>query len=162
MFTDENVFTLQASDFNKFLEDHGIDLLTSEADGTGLRGLYDLTYKGQEILGEFLGGATFTQSGWNNYQGKSAMIAWDLVRPLVIYILMRDGATDIVSVRYSLKDRGYYANYIRAYTDVPSERVLADLEKINKICPEGVRRYWRSGTAKDGLRNQHMFSGRIE
>lgn len=144
----------------KFLEDHGIDLLTGEADGTGLRGLYDLNDQGQEILGEFLGGATFNQSGWNNHNGKSAMLSYAITKPLAIYILFREGATTVIDIDYH--GQGFYSHHLRAYGFVSQSDFDQEREKINRVYPEGVRIYWKSGTARDGLRNRHEFSGRVE
>ncbi len=42
--------------FYDLLKQHGITFLTSEACGVGLRGLFDLTPEGQELLEEALGG----------------------------------------------------------------------------------------------------------
>jgi len=145
---------------NKFLEEHGIDLLTGEADGTSLRGLYDLNDQGQEILGEFLGGATFTASGWNNHNGKSAMLAWTLARPLAIYILLREGYSHVVDVQS--RGAGYYSDHLLAYNVASWDTMNAEMEKIRKVFPDGVRIYYKAGTAKDGLRHQHVFSGRVE
>lgn len=144
----------------KFLEDHGIDLLTGEADGTSLRGLCDLNDQGQEILGEFMGGATFNASGWNNYQGKSAMVAWALMKPLAIYILLREGATRVVDIDF--RGGGMYSQHLRAYDVEDNDVFQAEMEKIRKVYTDGVRVYWRSGTAKGGLRHRHEFSGRVE
>lgn len=145
---------------NKFLEEHGIDLLTGEADGTSLRGLYDLNEQGQEILGEFLGGATFEAPGWNNHSGKSAMIAWTLARPLAIYILLREGYSHVVDIQY--RGNAMYSDHIRAYRDQSWDTINPELEKIRRIYPEGVRVYYAGGTAKNGLRHQHVMSGRVE
>jgi len=145
---------------NKFLEEHGIDLLTGEADGTSLRGLYDLNDQGQEILGEFLGGATFTASGWNNHNGKSAMLAWTLARPLAIYILLREGYSHVVDVQ--CRGAGYYSDHLRAYKDITWAAFNQEMDHIRRVFPDGVRFYYKSGTAKDGLRHRHEFSDRVE
>lgn len=149
---------IKVDEYNKFLREHGIDLLTSEADGTGLRGLFDLTEEGQEILGEFLGWATFNSPGWNNWDGKSAMLAWDMIRPLCIYIMMREGCKTVVHVS---ANEECYANYLRGYIDEDGTNV--EIDRMREIYgPRNIRVYWKSGTARDGLRNQHVMSGRVE
>ena len=154
--------------FDELLKQHGITFLTSEACGVGLRGLFDLTPEGQELLEEALGGMQASYPGWNDWEGKSAMLFYDMLRPLATYLLLRDGVDVVLDVNEETSI--VCANHLVAIYDIERDPngVITDpdyhvyLERANAIFEGKYRVYWRGGTARNGLRNQHVFSGRIE
>ena len=154
--------------FYELLKQHGITFLTSEACGVGLRGLFDLTSEGQELLKEALGGMEANYPGWNDWEGKSAMLFYDMLRPLAIYLLLRDGTEVVIDV--NVENNIVCANHLVAIYDLERDPngVITDpdyqeyLERAKAVLEGKFRVYWRSGTARNGMRNQHVFSGRVE
>lgn len=149
--------TVFVEDYTKFLRERGIDLLTGEADGTSIRGLFDLTPSGEELLGEFLGGAEFHSPGWNSGHS-SVLLPYEMTKPLVRYILLREGCNVVVQVDENTES--WYASYIRGYEGEQDE-IAIELDLVREL-HKSARTWWKSGTARNGMRNQHVFSGRIE
>jgi hypothetical protein len=155
-------------DIHELLKQHGITFLTSEACGVSLRGLFDLTPEGQGLLEEALGGMQANYPGWNDWEGKSVMLFYAMLRPLAIYLLLRDGADAVLDV--NVETGIVYANHLVAIYDLGRDPngVITDpeyqayLERANVIFEGKYLVFWRSGTARNGMRNQHVFSGRIE
>ena len=149
--------------FYELLKQHGITFLTSEACGAGLRGLFDLNSEGQELLEEALGGMQANYPGWNDWEGKSAMLFHEMIRPLTVHVLLGCGADVVVDIR--INDNNLIALY-EIIHDVDGN--IADpeyqkyLEALNRIYQGKFRVYWRSGTARNGMRNRHVMSDRIE
>ena len=81
----------------KDLEAYGIGLLTGESCAYGLRGLFDLTPTGAEIIASFFGlpesGSENFAEPWNNYVGgknsvASVMLPYSLFQELALYVLL--------------------------------------------------------------------------
>ncbi len=154
--------------FYELLKQHGIIFLTSEACGVGLRGLFDLTPGGQELLKEALGGMEATYNGWNDWEGKSAMLFYEMLRPLAIYLLLHDGADAVLDMK--VENGILYANHLVAIRDIERDPngVITDpeyqayLERANAVFDGKFRTYSRGGTASNGMRNRHVMSNRVE
>jgi hypothetical protein len=160
---------VQADNLRPILEEYGIDILTGEADGTGMRVLVDLDDNGQALLREALGGAEFLNPGWNNYNGKCAMLFREMLRPLAIYALLTK-ADAVISVQH--RDAVIYSDYLKAYYNLPrredgfidwqTPEWAEERERYNRVHEGHWRIIDKSGTAAGGLRNRHAFSGRVE
>ena len=144
-------------DMKKF----GIQILTGEACGIGMRILCDLNEDGKKVMEDFLGGrVAFDKDGsWNNtVNGKpavaSVMLTVDLLTELAAFCLLSNGF-DVVAVHVvgcqqttalGLQTEGKYGldDFMKAL----------GLERGN-----GFRTYQAMGTR--GTRNQHVMSGRV-
>lgn len=78
---------------NRDLEKYGVNPLTSESCGYGLRLLCDLTEHGCELMDAFLGGVEVTSDNWNHGSEadphvKSIMLPYGILRDLKVYILL--------------------------------------------------------------------------
>jgi hypothetical protein len=148
----EQIEYIDASD-NSILKTIGIDVLTGEACGIGMRVLCDINDNAQRLISEFMGGIDCTSPGWNTSAHKSLMLTWDFIKDLRIYYL----CTQYEVVIYSYGNKNSY----------PS--IYCMTHDTWKGIQEYFRYIWnrdntktRIYTARGGLRNQHEFSGRIE
>jgi hypothetical protein len=145
-------YTLNQGQFNKFLEEHGIRYLTGKACAMGIRGLYDLTEQGSDILSNFLGGCTPTFPNWNSGAVKSAFIAYATIRPLVAFILGMEWEC-VVDVEHH--GHGFGASYLIGC----QRNDWQDVTDIVEAGPTGRNyRTWYSNRA--GNSNKHQMSGR--
>ena len=164
------------SDMND-LEEYGIHRLTGEACGIGLRILCDLDPNGVAMLQEFLSIDLGDRNNSWNHQGKagwkSIMLPYSIFADLMVYVLAKefkytvkvDWHTPWANAHYvegfSLKEDylDFRENANRLYvTDrrTPKE-IEAGAEPRSHSC---WRVFISSGTA--GMRNQHVWSGRVE
>lgn len=162
--------SVNSNDFSRFLEEHGINILSGEACGIGMRFLADVSTvpegnSGYDLIVEFTGGMTPTHWGMNSDNAKTVLLPWLIIRPLVIYILLRDGANMVFDVQNNTET--WSSDFLYAVT-FESEKGDGD---FGQGCPEfqklrerldKSRTYWRTGTARNGLVNRHEFSGRVE
>lgn len=128
----------------------GINLLTGEACGLGMRVLCDITEAGRRLLTEILGVVEITPAGqWNGREGTvgSVMIPRDLFRTILVFGLLKNPKVRYV---YVCSD-GLYAP-----EDEDEEERIKDMDWLKvETC---VR---KRGTAPGGMRNRHEFTGRV-
>ncbi len=135
----------------RYLEPFGLDLLTGEADGLSMRLLFDVTPDGEKLLSDFLGGCTLTSGAWNGTH-KSVMLARSILPDLVAFCMLRAGSDCVVTLpKYRESDRIPFAIGMNK-DQWPTRR--AYLERY-------AHYYERAGTAADGFRNRHEFTGRV-
>jgi hypothetical protein len=141
------------------LERFGFIMLTSEACGTGQRFLIDLTQDGLDNLNTFLSCQIVPGNNWNSNDGQiaSVMLPYDFWRQLGIFLLLGEGYDRVVDVRF--RGEGYSSNHIRGMSEEEWEE---SKPRHDHLFPNSYRVYWKSGTAKQGLRNTHRFTGRVE
>lgn len=161
----------------KDLKPYGVNPLTGEADGVGMRVLCDLSARGVKLLAKALGLQTVTpEEPWNratpvNDQPPvgSFLLPRDLFTTLAVFALLETGVRGAFVVErgpdttelWSME--GVYSHDERPD---PKGGVLGDCyaeveEYMNELRAKGchVRRYGYDGTAGD--RNKHQFSGRV-
>lgn len=142
-----------------FLAEHGIDWLTGEACGLGMRGLCDLNDQGQEILKEALGiEAPFP--GMNNPRGKVVKLFREMIEPLVAFCLFYDGAQAVIMTNY--RDNAIHSQFVYGIFDATSEEIRETVSKFNETHHGSIRVLSRQGDARNGLSNRHQFSGRVD
>jgi hypothetical protein len=141
------------------LEKYGILMLTGEACGIGMRLLCDLTPEGVDNLGLFFSNHLTVGNNWNGSDGQiaSIMLPYHMWRDLAAFFLLGDGYEVAVDVNWQTDYAS--ANYVEGMS---MEEWLQDKERFFKIYDGNFKVYLRSGTAKQGLRNRHVFSGRVE
>jgi hypothetical protein len=133
----------------------GITYLTGESCGLSMRGLYDLTPDGAELLTEFLGGCAPTAPAWNGHNGakKSALLQYQTALHLLIYGLCQT-YTDVVRIDTE------WSNVIFCFPTAEDYNFWYNKYGLKY---QGHMRTWRSeGTAPGGARNTHVFNGRVE
>lgn len=143
------------------LRPYGIILLTSEACGLGMRLLFDLTADGRKIVEQFLG-ADISSAPWNGPPAKaSIMLPPEMYVPLAVFCLLTEFDHALV-VEWSAAMVGRAGRSIAGYYDGSQwEAMLAHArERLELGTITHYRDYSKSGTAHDGQRNRHHFSGR--
>ena len=126
------------------LRKHGINCLTGEACGLGMRLLCDLTEQGVETIKAFFGADLQLAENWNSGGVASCMLPRSILKDLAAFCLIREGAEIVVDL-----------------TDSVCATDSETLERWREECPEHVGRvYYRSGNACGGTRNRHQMSGR--
>ena len=150
------------------LQKRGIVTLTSEADGTGLRLLCDLTEDGQALLEGFLDLSITPARAWNCGAG-SVMLPKGIFKSLLIFAVFLEGADAVVIVDYDGPTLS--SHHIRVISDLERDqggKIIWSCEweelkeRLTELIGSHFRVYTREGTAAGGLRNQHVFSGRIK
>ncbi len=130
------------------LKQYGIIVLTGEACKIGARLLCDLTPAGVELLQEFFGGNIKIPMGsnWNHgdSQVASIMLPRSYFEELAVFCLIE---VDKMAMAVSLGNSCIYG--LRKVGEIPFAE-----DKI-------TRRYIPLVAPGEGLRNQHMNSGRI-
>lgn len=141
------------------LERFGFIMLTSEACGTGQRLLIDLTREGLDNLNIFLSCQIAPGNNWNSSDGQiaSVMLPYDFWRQLGIFLLLGEGYDRVIDVRFYGK--GYSSDHVSGMSEEEWEKAKS---RYDHMFPNSYRVYQKSGTAKQGLRNQHHFTGRVE
>ncbi len=135
----------------------GIEYLTAEADGTGLRALFDLKNKGCEIMEKFLGTTIQRGNGWNDTRPDSAsmMLPVSIYRSLAIFCLMHEGHEVVVDVRFYGK--GYSSDFIDGMTKNEWEDMKS---RADLLWPNHYRVYELTGNVHDGTRCYHQIAMR--
>jgi hypothetical protein len=144
------------------LKKWGIVYLTGEACGLAMRGLYDITPRGEKLLDDFLGGAQLTSQYMNGRDGAkhSMMISSRMAKDLFIYgLLFFKEADYVIEVTTTIGSKQYPS--IRWYKG-PGDQLYEDLEKMRDSEHLFMgRSYQRSESPGDGMRHVHHFSGRM-
>jgi hypothetical protein len=137
----------------------GIECLTGEACGLGLRILCDVNEDGLSLVRACLGAVEVKPAeNWSGgrIEGKrkvgALMLPYDLFGTLAVFGLLRAGARQVVKVG---------GTYTPILTDQDAE--MAELcERHARERGEHVRRFGRSTHPGTGFRNTHQMSGRTE
>jgi hypothetical protein len=138
------------------LEEYGIDVLTGEACGIGIRVLCQVDPSGKELLDSFLGVQIEMSGLWNSAGSTpeapigSLMLPRRLYKDIAIYALLRDGYHVAVE----------RAHVVRAYSKKAWHEEFHSIHRKASWANECVL-YFRSTGPGDGLRNRHMFTGRM-
>jgi len=159
---------LTVSNFNEYLKNQGVGFLTSESCGLGMRGLYDLSERGKILIEEFFS-VTANNRNWNPQVGADDAVAsirmpYDVIRPLVVYCLFRNGA-EVVFDAKSKKGIVYNPEHLLALWSsdgVPlfDDPEFAEIRDIYSKLYNNKYRMWQDfSTGLKGL-NTHVFSGR--
>ena len=144
------------------LEAYGIDVLTGEACGVGMRVLCDVTPAGEALLSGLLGGMELKAAAWNGRDGaeKSIMLPRAWFPDIAAYALLAVDHCAIVLKSPYLDDPG-----VKAYPgSLAWGMTLEEWEDFRQRATFAQWRYSRyiaDGTAADGLRNRHEMSGRV-
>lgn len=145
----------------------GINELTAEADGVGLRLRCDLNEDGIALLKEFyeLDKVKFYE-GWNKREeinGKpvvgSVMIARDLFFPLAVYAMLKQ--YDFV---VQFIDKGNTIFRVNEHLEGMTSKEFSQWKDNFLDGQEPVfdyRVYQKTGNAEGGFMNEHFWSGRI-
>lgn len=134
------------------LRQFGINFLTGESCGIGMRALCDLTRDGKELIEEFFGGNLVCQdqTEWNSGVS-SILLPRGIFTELAAFCLLKK--YDVVMVTPG-EARGYSAE------DWPKKgQPMLDFYREQGM--KGCRTYQKYGTAGGGTRNRHLMSGRI-
>ena len=144
----------------KFLREYGFNILTGEGCGLGMRLTTDLDEQAIGILEEFLCVNVRRGSSWNasGENTGSWMMPRNLVDDLVAYILAVVEQYPVVAI-VNYNDGSLYANYVSGFSDGEWPNYH---DKLNRFFPGGWFAYYLTGTTRNGARNQHVFSGRVE
>jgi hypothetical protein len=138
------------------LERFGFIGITGEACGIGIRYLVDLTEEAVEYLRRFFSTPIDIGSPVNRSDGQvsSAMLPWDMWRPLAIYLLLDEGHDYVIDVIW--RSEYAHANYVRGITQDQFDDHMDDWRRLY----DGHIRVWSAGgTAHGGLANRHVMSG---
>lgn len=153
------------------LEKYGIETLTGEACGIGTRLLCDLSPEGTAIIERMLGITVEPRNNSWNHQGQegwhSMMIPRSLLKDLLIYVLAEQYPyVGMVDHRAAGAFMSFYV--IGLPNDEARDEWKTHVQKIHMdkgANGENIY-YWRlftsGGTARNGTRNRHMFSGRVD
>ena len=143
------------------LEQYGIEPLTGESCGIGIRLLCDLSPDGVALMEEFLsvsldgtGNNSWNHSGIEGW--KSIMLPRSMFQQLAAFCLLLEGFTWAVAVNW----RSEFASafYVEG---IPDDEAMEQFRDAANQVYEGQWHCWRNnGTA--GLRNLHQFSGRVK
>lgn len=150
------------------LDDYGIELLTGEACGIGLRLLFDVSPEGAKILEEFLSIRFTDENNAWNHQGqegwKSIMLSRGVIDDLLVFIMCREYP---VVVKVNWRSASGYAWYVEGFPSMElykewrkaAERVYISTDERGeeKSC---WMTYYPAGTGAGGTRNTHFMSGR--
>ena len=159
------------------LKAYGFDLLTGEACKLSLRGLFDITASGRDILRGFLSALDMKMtlqlpSEWNGCKAggektvNSVMLPYELFRPLAAYILLTRGGCRTVYYANDGSvvgvDKGEAAETEEQYESLPENQKLyeGDYEDFKGKSYLNIRKitvYQAPGTVD---RCQHQFSER--
>ena len=138
------------------LRQFGIDALTGEACGFGMRLLCDVTKQGKELLERFLGGTVQIKpdSNWNGGSKDdphvgSVLLPRGIFTDLAAFCLLQTGQRTV----YATKD----GEAREAYDEISPEKRQEEQE-IYRV----QRVYRRSSAPGTGDRNEHAMSGRVE
>lgn len=137
----------------------GIEVLTGEACGLGMRILCDLTQEGIDLWQEFTR-STPTTEPWNSRGIKSVMATYDMLKDLWIFGMVKKGYVVVAGV-YEYTGCRRTTTYMAFKKGDPRDmddfgRVLADtFFKRERIYNTGTQ----PGT---GLDNEHAFTGRTK
>jgi len=131
---------------DKYLRQHGVELLTGEACGLGMRILCDLSESAALHIGAMLGGAVPSAPNWNSGAAKSMLIPRSLLPDIVVYFMLALEGYEVAQVTEDGAVMGMSMDlWKQEYRDKPRTHA-----------------YFRDGTARSGLRNLHEASGRVE
>lgn len=149
------------------MKQFGIQILTGEACGIGMRMLFDLSEKGCKLLEDFFGSCLKFQRGsnWNSKVENeeavaSVMLTVDILPELAAFCLLCSGCDAVAvhvvgcnnyaAVGFKLKPFG---KYLRSTT-------FEEITAVLQLEPgTGFRTYHVMGTR--GTRNLHCASGRV-
>ena len=144
-------------------EDLGVNILTSEACGLGMRLLCNLSseafnsYKSFIGMPDILPNKSFNQT-WDD--GSSIMLTRHSVIELLVYLLCEKYQT-VIYVPYQ-NQNGYYVNECAYVTNDPVDPEYQDhLDRMNEF-KWSYHIYEHSTHPGNGMRNLHHFSGKIE
>lgn len=142
------------------LEKYGIECLTGESCGLGLRLLCDVSPEGIALLEEFLSIKLTDENNSWNHQGhegwKSILLPRGIFEDLAVFCLVKEeGFKHVVVVNWDTKHATAF--YIEGYH---SDALLEEFRAAaNKIYDGQWKSFYNMGTA--GTRNRHYFSGRV-
>jgi hypothetical protein len=133
----------------KDLEHFGIIMLTGESCGLGMRLLCDLNTRGVLIINEFLGGnVTFKKdSNWNNGAVASILLPRSILQDLAAFCLLKENKIVVVCPGGDVVGM--------------DEKEFEWRNQVTGWRESLLHVYQKHGTASDGMRNQHRFTGRI-
>lgn len=155
-------------DVKEFLEKYGVDPLTGEAEGImGFgRWLCDLTERGAELMGRFLGGTVAFNRGsnWNagrkdNPHVASIMLQWAVLEQFVIFACLQSGNFAEVAILYPRDKASGRYEQMRAFRTAGTARQAYMNDRLLQEWYD-IRVISAGGTA--GTRNEHAMSGRVE
>ena len=138
-----------------YLNEFGIRYLTGEADPMVLRGLFDLTPDGADIIARFLGGCAPTAPNHNAAGAtRSMMLPYEMIKSLAIFCMT--GKWDVVMLIHD--DRPHAADFL---VGVSNDDYMALRDHLEGAGFTNYRTYRRSGTGRDGTSNRHEMTGRV-
>ena len=154
--------TITWSNRDSVLRDYGVKRVTGEACGVGLRMLYDLTPEAAKIMEEMLGGVKIQAAGWSGEEF-SIMLPGMWTDEVLLYFLLTEYEVVVVKSYKSKQDGSCLGQVVQdnilCYNTLDGWN--ADKETLNRRVWD-YRAYWRTGTASDGMRNRHEWTGRVE
>lgn len=159
------------------LKEYGIEQLTGEACGIGLRVLCDLSPDGVALIEEFLSVKLDDQNNSWNHQSqtgwKSIMLPYSIFNDLMVYVLAKEYP---YVVKVDWHTNWANAHYVEGFSlkedyldfKESANRIYVTDARTPKEIEDGAeprpRSHWRvyisSGTA--GMRNRHEWTGRTE
>lgn len=144
---------MKAIDTWQDLRPYGIDILTGEACGYGMRYLCDLTEPGCRLVRELFGlrGDSPLGEPWNSRGVASAMIPYGLLGQLAAFALLSDGACAVLVLKGG-GAVGYYPG------DAPGR--WQDLVDHHRRAGSLERTFSPTGGPRVGSRMVHQASGR--
>src|SRR5437867_11962011 len=102
------------------LRPYGLNCLTGEACGLGMRLLFDVTDKGRELLKTFFGVCDLSlPSNWNSGANGSIMLPHEVARPLMVFALLKGGCVEVwedwdTKELYGIENAEELAEYVSA------------------------------------------------
>jgi len=150
--------------FHDYLKNQGVGYLTSEACGIGIRALFDYSERGLRVLNGFFGTNLNGHPNMNSYVGNdraigSIVLPHSMIRSLVVYCLLMNGADAVIDVQHS--GSAYYMNHMTAIYGEFDEEYYDYLRNVSELSQGHYNVWVNSATAYNG-RNRHAFSGRVE
>lgn len=128
------------------LRQFGIRYLTGEACGIGMRGLFDLTKNGVEILTDFFGAVAFREN-WNsgdkdNPHVASALIPYSCLEDLYIFAAIRWGRKYVFRGDYCMGNDWTESVYENYPTQIEGGKILHPPTRLRHPVKEWKPRVW--------------------
>lgn len=138
----------------------GFDLLTGEACGIGIRGLFDVTDEAKKTLYGFFGLTSLDgfADAWNSRDGAtgSILLPYSLLHPLATYCLLVQKKWPLV-LTVSHRAKSYTSDFVMGLTD---KDWLEMANRADHLWPKSYNLYYNHATSNEG-RNVHHFTGRM-
>jgi len=169
---------MRTYDGPRSLEKFGVKLLTGEACGLAMRGLFDLTENGKALMQEFLR-VECNSEAWNRGSDDdphvaSVMLPYSVCKDLFIFAHVRAGTPNVfvgghVHVGQWTETKYEYLDETLKHPDKtwePQVWAVDDeyMERVNQMVERGFfyisRTYAKSSHPGTGLDNTHAMSGR--